>query len=141
MDHDFVESWSDRFLQAWNAHDADAVAALCSERITVDDPALPETLHGRDGMRRFAEATFRGFPDFRIEGLDPPYLPSSGPRALGRWRMTGTMRGPWEFMGLAPTGRAVDIFGVDIWEFEDELLARYELVYDGLEMTRQLGGP
>ena len=138
MDRDFVESWGPRFLDAWNAHDPDAVTELCAGDVTLDDPALPETLHGRDGIRRFAEATFTAFPDFTIEGLGAPYLAPGEPHALARWRMTGTMRGPWEFMGLEPTGRAMEIFGVDVWQFEDGLLHRYELLYDGLEMTRQL---
>jgi steroid delta-isomerase-like uncharacterized protein len=140
MDRDFVESWGTNFLEAWNAHDVDAVLALCAEDLTLDDPALPETLHGHDGVRRFAEATFRAFPDFRIEGIEAPYLAPDGPRAVARWRMTGTMEGPWEFMGLPATGRRMDIRGVDIWEFEDERLHRYELVYDGLELAQQLRG-
>ncbi len=140
MDREFVESWGTRFQDAWNAHDPDAVVSLCTEDVTVDDPALPETLRGRDGMRRFAEATFRAFPDFEIEGLEPPYLAADGPRALARWRMTGTMNGPWEFMGLPASGKTMDIRGVDIWEFEGELLHRYELLYDGLQMAQQLGG-
>lgn len=140
MDRDFVESWSNRFLDAWNGHDPDAVVSLCTEEVTLDDPALPETLHGHDGVRRFAEATFRAFPDFRVEGIEPAYLAPDGPRALARWRMTGTMHGPWEFMGLPATGKAMDIRGVDVWEFQDQLLHRYELVYDGLQMAQQLGG-
>ena len=140
MDRDFVESWGQRFVDAWNAHDVGAVVSLCSNELTLDDPALPETLHGHEGMRRFAEATFRAFPDFRIEGIDEPYLAPDGPRAMVRWRMTGTMNGPWEFMGLPASGRPMDIRGVDIWEFEGERLHRYELVYDGLEMAQQLGG-
>ncbi len=59
MDRDFVETWGRSFLEAWNAHDVDAVVSLCSEGLTLDDPALPETLRGHDGMRRFAQATFR----------------------------------------------------------------------------------
>jgi steroid delta-isomerase-like uncharacterized protein len=140
MDRDFVESWGTRFVESWNAHNAGAVVSLCAEDVTLDDPALPETLHGRDGIRRFAEATFTAFPDFRIEGVDEPYLASDGPRAVARWRMTGTMDGPWEFMGMPATGNAMDIRGVDIWEFQDDLLHRYELLYDGLQMAQQLGG-
>ena len=138
-DHAFVERWSERFLDAWNAHDPSAVADLCTEGVRVDDPALPETLHGREGMRHFAAATFRAFPDFRIEGLEPPYLSASRPRALAPWRMSGTMEGPWEFMGMAPTGRSMEIDGMDIWDFEGELLDAHRLLYDGLEMVRQLG--
>ncbi len=139
MEREFVESWGERFLDAWNAHDPEALVSLCTEDLTIDDPALPETLHGHDGIRRFAEATFRAFPDFRIEGVDAPYLAPDGPRALVRWRMTGKMDGPWEFMGLPASGRPMDIRGVDIWEFEGQRLHRYELLYDGLEMAQQLG--
>ena len=140
LDLGFLEEWGERFLGAWNAQDPDAIVGMCTEQVTIDDPALPETLHGLDGMRRFAAGTFRAFPDLRIEALEPPYLSSSQPRALARWRMTGTMEGPWEFMDLAATGKSMEILGLDIWDFESELPHRQELLYDGLEMTRQLAG-
>src|SRR5919198_4587665 len=86
LDHAFIEEGSERFLAAWNAHDAEAAAALCTEDVTVDEPALPETLHGRDGMRRFALATFAAFPDVRIEELEPAYLAGSALKALAPYR-------------------------------------------------------
>jgi hypothetical protein len=53
--------------------------------------------------------------------------------------MLGTNTGPIDPPGFAPTGRSVDIEGVDHWWFRDGLVARYRADYDSLGMLRQLG--
>jgi steroid delta-isomerase-like uncharacterized protein len=139
LDPGFVEEWARRYLDAWNAHDGQAVAAMCTDDVVWYDAALPAPAHGRDEVRAFIDATARSFPDFRVEEIDPPYVSQVEPIALGRYRMTGTMRGPWEAMGLAATGRRMDVLGVDEWTFRGELLSHYRTYYDSFDMARQLG--
>lgn len=139
LDADFVEQWSERYLTAWNSHDAEAIAAMCTEDVVWKDPALPEPAHGREGVRAFIGATARAFPDFHVEEIGRPCISPAEPRVLTRYRMTGTMRGPWDYMGLAATAQRMDVLGVDEWTFEGELLSHYQTYYDSLDMTRQLG--
>ena len=139
LDPAFVEDWSRRFLEAWNALDADGVASLCTEDVVWEDAGLPEPVRGRDGVRAFIEATRRAFPDFHVEEEGSPCIVGSEPRVLSRYRMTGTMRGPWEPLGFAPTGARISVPGVDEWTFDGELMCHYATYYDSVGMARQMG--
>lgn len=139
LDPSFVEEWSTRYLEAWNTLDADGIAALCTEDVVWNDPGLAEPLRGRDGVRGFVRATAQAFPDFHVEEAGRPFVSAEGPRALSRYRMTGTMRGAWVHTNLAATGRRIDVPGVDEWSFSGELMSHYETYYDSLDMARQLG--
>jgi steroid delta-isomerase-like uncharacterized protein len=139
LDSAFVEEWGKRYLEAWNSLDVDGVAAMCTEDVVWNDPGLPEPTHGREGVRAFVRASARAFPDFQVEKLGRPHISAEEPRALARYRMTGTMLGPWEYTNLAPTGRRIDVLGVDEWTFTGELMSHYETYYDSLDMARQLG--
>jgi steroid delta-isomerase-like uncharacterized protein len=139
LDAAFLEDWSRRWLEAWNDHDADRIVAMCAEQVRWHDPGLPEEIHGRAAVREFALATFRAFPDFTVHEGEPPYLSATRPKALSPYRFTGTMKGPWEPQGLAPTGARIEVPGVDEWEFDGQYLLRYDTHYDSLDMARQLG--
>jgi steroid delta-isomerase-like uncharacterized protein len=133
----FVDEFATRFLDAWNAHDGEAVAALCAPDVIWRDPAAPEPLHGRDAVHEFVEITATAFPDFRIAQTAFPYVAHDIPRVLAPYRMTGTMLGP--VADFAPTGRAITIEGVDDWSFRDGLLSGYCTYYDTIDAARQLG--
>jgi hypothetical protein len=81
-------SFASQFLQslhaAVNAHDAPAIAALCCDDVVWEDPAAPQTLHGRDAVLRFhRDIMFPALPDTRIELVDGP-LPRIGRHRCGR---------------------------------------------------------
>ena len=135
---EFIVDRARRWLVGWNAHDVEGLVSMCTEAVVWDDPALPDTVYGHDGVRGFLRAIFKTFPDLRIEGTDGIFL-TMGPRALVPYRLTGTMRGDWEPRGLTATGRTVDYRGIDDWEFGDGRLCRYNTHYDSLEAARQLG--
>ena len=137
LDTKFVDEFASEFLDAWNARDADAVAALCTPDVTWHDPSAPEVLTGRSAVRDFAEMTATAFPDLRIVETSSPYVAHDLPRVLAPYRMTGTMRGP--MAAFAPTGRAIEIEGVDDWFFSDGLLSSYRTYYDTVDAARQLG--
>jgi ketosteroid isomerase-like protein len=48
IDEAFARDFLSLLHAAVNAHDADAVAALCCEDVLWDDPAAPGPLHGRE---------------------------------------------------------------------------------------------
>jgi hypothetical protein len=49
------------------------------------------------------------------------------------------MTGPWEFLDLAPTGRAFEIEGIDSWVMRDGLIAGYDTFWDTSSLSRQIG--
>jgi steroid delta-isomerase-like uncharacterized protein len=139
LEREFVEDWARRYLGAWNAHDADAVASLCTEDVVWTDPSLAAPARGRAGVRAFVKATARTFPDFHVEESEPPLLSATAPRALSRYGMSGTMLGDWEASNFAPTGARISVAGVDEWTFRGELMCGYASYYDTVDLARQLG--
>jgi hypothetical protein len=65
-------------------------------------------------------------------------LTADGALVAWRWRMRGTLTGTLEPPGFAPTGRSMEIEGVDLWTMRDERIARYRAFYDMNEVARQL---
>jgi steroid delta-isomerase-like uncharacterized protein len=97
---------NDATYAAWNAHDADAVAAVFAADALLREAGRDEAVHGREAIRARAAALLAAFPDFRLERQ---VLVIEGDRHADRWVMTGTHRG--ELFGMPPTGRAVRLEG------------------------------
>jgi predicted ester cyclase len=53
------------------------------------------------------------------------------------WQLTGTHTGP--FNGLDPTGRAIAVDGLDHFELRDERVISNFVVFDQMQIARQLG--
>lgn len=97
---------NDATYAAWNAHDADAVAAVFAEDAVIREIGGAGELHGRAAVRARAAALLTAFPDLRLERLE---LVIDGDRHADRWVLSGTHRG--ELFGFAPTGRPVRVEG------------------------------
>ncbi len=72
-------------------------------------------------------------PDLRCTVED---VIAEGDRAVCRWRMAGTHRGP--FLGIPPTGHRVEFEGITVMRFHGELLAEEWTQYDCLRLLSQL---
>jgi hypothetical protein len=55
-----------------------------------------------------------------------------------RWRITGTFSGA-PYVGIEPTGRPVDLRGMDLIDIEDGRVAGNNIYYDQLAFARQIG--
>ena len=124
-----VEQFCQRWATAWNDHDGDAVAALCAEDLVYDEPALGQTMHGRDPIRRFVAEMAQSFPDnvFALEGL---FADVRRPAVLVAWTFTGTVAG---------SDTVVQFHGDDRLEFgEDGLITAYRCLYDNDLVKRQI---
>jgi steroid delta-isomerase-like uncharacterized protein len=141
--------WAARWLEAWNSHDLDALTELVTDDVVWEDPAMfGETVHGRAEFRAFTEIFLRAFPDVRFDPTGPPHLATEGMGWAAPWRMTATFTGELVQWGkryganppaFAPTGRSVDLEGIDLYEVRDGLLARWTIFYDLLGLSQQLG--
>jgi steroid delta-isomerase-like uncharacterized protein len=128
-----------RYLAAWNDHDANAMAELLTEDIVWEDPALPAPARGVAAVQEFMRGGWVGFADLRFDETDSPHRTAEGDQVAWRWRMRGTMTGPLDPPGFAPTGRAMEVEGVDLWTMRDGRIARYRAFYDMNDVARQLG--
>jgi predicted ester cyclase len=88
-------------------------------------------------------AWFRGFfdavPDLRMEVEDVVVAGEPGrERVTVRWHITGTFSGA-PYMGIEPTGRPVELRGMDLIQLEDGRVAGNNVYYDQLAFARQVG--
>jgi steroid delta-isomerase-like uncharacterized protein len=125
-----------RETEAWNAHDADGVAAGYAEDAVLYDVALPEPLRGRAAIRDSVAGYLAAFPDFHVEDLGDPIV--SGNRAAQEWKVTGTNDG--ELMGMPPTGKSATTYGCGTVEFGDDgLIHRAGNYWNAAALMAQLG--
>ena len=98
------------------------------------DPALPEPIRGRQGVKDNFQMYKDAFAGARIT-VDE--VISEGDRAAARW--TGRGRHQAELMGIGPTGRDVTVSGISFFRFEDGKIAESWDNWDALGMMAQLG--
>jgi steroid delta-isomerase-like uncharacterized protein len=101
----------------------------------VDDFVAIGEFRGKRAIRDFFEQLLTAFPDFevtvhRIVGDDQA--------AVVQWTATGTFTGG-PFQGIQPTGKHVEVRGVDFMEFADGRLRHNTIYYDGASFARQVG--
>ena len=121
-----------QIFTAINAHD---VAAL--REIWADDAEerLPDkTCRGKAELGAHFEALFAAMPDFRMELLSAV---EDGETVFARWKLTGTHEGV--FNGIDPTGRSISLDGMDQFTFRAGKMASNFVVFDQMEVGRQLG--
>ncbi len=136
---DQIQHANDATYAAWNAHDADAVAAVFAVDAEIVDITSGIVTQGRDAIRTTAVERFTGFPDFSLEKV-MLVIDVDGPVSTNadRWIMRGTHTGV--LMGLEPTGHAVEVHGSTFSEFDpDGLVARDTHSIDLGALLRQLG--
>src|SRR3954469_20687593 len=126
-------------MDAWNSQSAHAMAELLTEDVFWSDPALPEPARGIAAVQEFMRTSWQAFPDLRFEEPNPPHMSITGDSVAWAWRMHGTMSGPIEPPGFAPTGKSMTVDGVDIWIMRAGTIATYHACYDLMDLSRQLG--
>lgn len=131
----FVE----RYFTAWNSHVPAAVAACATDDVVWHSPAVPAPGRGRPAVEALVATTATAFPDYEFTRPVPWALADDDLTAYVPWRMTGTNTGTFVPPGYAPTGRPIDLDGIDVWQLRGGLIHRYRAVYDYSDVARQLG--
>ena len=134
-----LDSFTRGYFAAWNSYDPMAVAAHATDDVVWDSPALHEPGHGRAAVAALVASTATAFPDYEFSQPEPVALAADHLTAYVPWRMTGTNTGPFDPPGYAPTGRSVDLPGIDVWRLRDGLIWRYRAVYNYSLVARQMG--
>ena len=124
-----------QLLEAVATKDLDTMGTMSHDDVVDDFVALGK-FEGKDAVAAFFSELFTAVPDMqftinRIVGGDDRV-------AVGEWSITGTFSGG-PFQGLEPTGRHVELRGVDVMEFDEGRLCRNTIYYDGLRFARQVG--
>jgi len=116
----------------WNAGDVDSVDELVADDY-VDHSAVV-TSQGKEGLKELIREFHQGFPDMG-EQLEDAIAEED--KVVGRFRMWGTHSGP--FLGIPPTGRRVEITGIDIFRIVDGKIVEMWYEDDLMSMMRQIG--
>lgn len=91
-------------------------------------------LRGIEGMRELVSAYRAAFPDVRFTVED---IVAEGDRVVVRFTAVGTQRG--EFLGIAPTGKAISVSVIDLVRLRDGQIVEDWERFDLLNMLTQLG--
>ena len=123
-----------RYFDAWNAHDPDAIVAAFVEGGTYTDPNVGRsTTDGRDvgGLRpRTVRCASRTSPSRTCSTT------SGHGATCARWLMRGTNTGG---MRWPPSGQAIALPGVDVITTTDDGVSSVEGYFDRQTMFEQLG--
>lgn len=119
--------------RTWHDGDFTVVDEILAPDFVDHTAGFPES-HGPEDYKSFVRAIKEAFPDCRhpIEEM----VVGDTTVAI-RWRFTGTHEG--RFLGIAPTGREVDIVGLELFRFEDGQIIESWATPDLLGLIRQLG--
>jgi steroid delta-isomerase-like uncharacterized protein len=101
----------------------------------VNDLVPVGPLRGTEEIVAFFNELFQAVPDVETTVTR---VVAGETQAAVEWRMTGHFTGA-PFQGLDPTGRRVDIRGLDLLEIEDGEIVGNTAYYDGMTFARQIG--
>jgi steroid delta-isomerase-like uncharacterized protein len=104
----------DRFADAWNRHDLDALMLMMSDDCVFEASAGPEVdgqrSQGKKAVRAAYAAVFEAFPDAHWANARHVIV---GDRGVSEWTFTGTQKG----------GKHVEVNGCDLFTFRDGKIA------------------
>lgn len=116
------------------AHDVDGLLTYWHPEGVQDWVALG-VFRGHEEIRELFEGILAATPDFE---LIVESVVADDRRCAIQWRSRATHTGA-PFMGIEPTGRAIELRGVDVMEVEDGLVVKNTVYYDGAAYARGLG--
>jgi steroid delta-isomerase-like uncharacterized protein len=120
-----------KMLDVYNSHRAEAFDELLTEDCVLVRNG--EEARGREAFERVIGKMYRAFPDIEYQIDDAV---TSGDKTAIRWQGRGTHRG--EYLGVAPTGKAINYAGITILERSGDRIARVWVSADQLALLRSL---
>lgn len=129
-----VEQHARSYFDALARRDRSAVAEHWSEDGVADIVPLG-VLRGRQEIVGLFDDLFSAVPDLETTVTR---IVAGEHEAAVEWRMTGRFTGR-PFQGVEPTGRRVDLRGIDLLEIADGENTSLSAYYDGMSFARQIG--
>lgn len=133
-DGDENKVFMQRFVhEVINEKNLDALDTLVADDF-VEHVPFPGQGPGREGLRHVIGQFLTAFPDLHW-ALDEQIV--EGDKVVSRFTWTGTHRG--SFLGVAPTGRRVQVWGLVIDVVRGGQFAESRIIMDTLGLMQQLG--
>jgi steroid delta-isomerase-like uncharacterized protein len=133
-----LQEFIDRYNDAWNAHDVDAIVAMHTEDSVFENHVTGDVNVGRGQIGTAIRGIFSVFPDLSFEGRRQ-YIRDD--LVVQEWTARGTHEGTMTRGGIEvePTGKQVEYKGMDVIPISDGLVARKDVYSDSVTLLRQLG--
>lgn len=132
-----IDQTLQRYADAKNAHDVDAILSLCTEECRYQTVGLGAPIEGKVALRAFYAALFEALPDYtgEFEGT------ALGPESAVVWgHFAGTTTG--RFMGIEiEAGRRIEVPATFVCEFRAGLVDADRAFFDLATLSEQLGVP
>ena len=129
-----VEEHVRSMFDAIARRDPEAVAEHWRED-AVDDIVPIGVLRGRQAVADFWRETFAAVPDLE---MTVTRVVAGETQAAVEWRLSGNFTGG-PFQGIDPTGKRIELRGLDLFELEDGEIVSNTAYYDGASFARQVG--
>jgi steroid delta-isomerase-like uncharacterized protein len=120
-------------FRAFNAGDVDGCMALAASNLIINLAELPEAQHGLVVWRQNFEMIKHAFPDLQAQIED---IFAAEDKVAVRLRFRGTHTG--EFLGIPPTGRAIEYISHEFYRIADGLVAEEWILSDISTLLHQL---
>jgi steroid delta-isomerase-like uncharacterized protein len=133
-----LQQFIDRYNDAWNAHDVDAIVAMHTDDSVFENHTTGDVNVGREAIGKAVTGIFGVFPDLNFEARRQ-YIRKD--LVVQEWTARGTQQGKMTRSGIevAPTSREVEYRGMDVIPIRNGLVARKDVYSDGVTLLRQLG--
>jgi steroid delta-isomerase-like uncharacterized protein len=123
----------DKWLHAWNSHNAGEATGLVTDDYKRREPGTPD-IDGPDAQRGYMEMVFAAFPDIHI---DEVHRVSEGDLIAIHAVLTGTHLG--ELSGIPATKNTVRFEAQEVYRVRDGKIAEQYILIDSLGLMQQLG--
>ena len=134
---DALNAAIERYNEAWNAQDLDAIVAMHTPDMVFANHTAGESASGGE-VRSHIASIFAGWPDLKFEARR---LYVREGLVVQEWTATAThsetmRRGKIE---APPSGRTISWDGIDSIPFENGLVKRKDVYSDSVSILRQVG--
>jgi steroid delta-isomerase-like uncharacterized protein len=115
-----------------NEHDIPSMRQLWTVSTVAHFPDV--TCRGADEVAAYFADKFAAIDKFHLHVMA---IAESGDDALVHWRMTGRHIGT--LLGIAGTGKEIELDGIDHFVLRDDKIATNTVVFDQMKFARQVG--
>jgi|ERR1700680_272672 len=128
----FIRRW---FEEVWNKGRMEAIEEMCLPNAIGHGQAQHKVDVGLQEFKQFARSLRSAFPDIRVTIHETL---AQGDKVIARWSAVMVHSGT--FLGVAPTGRTVEVTGMSLQRIANGKIAEAWDNWDQLGLLVQIGG-